>query len=164
MWRTIFREVCLHMGTETILAYRLVRLIETHPDQLAAALLERTMASEKTANYVEKVPPDDLRQKVYEIYKQLGQWLQDKSEPDVQLRYTEIGRLRARQGVLLSQLIWAIILVKDNLLDFLKTETVNDRAAEVFGQLEIFQLLDQFFDRAVYYAAIGYESAGAAQE
>ena len=28
---------------------------------------------------------------------------------------------------------------------------------EVFGELEMLQLLEQFFDRAIYYASVGYE-------
>ena len=143
-------------------AQRLVRLIETHSDGLAASLLERTKASEKTRNYVDKVPPEDLRQRVYEIYHQLGQWLITKKEADVEERYLEIGSLRYRQGVLLSQLLWAILLVRDNLMDFLNREAIMERPSEVFGELEILQLLDQFFERAVYYAAVGYESSRAA--
>jgi len=138
-------------------AQRLVRLIETHSDGLAASLLERTRQSEKTRNYIDKVPPEDLRQRVYDIYQHLGQWLITKKESDVEQRYLEIGALRLRQGVMLSQLIWAILLVKDNLFDFLNREAGNERPSEVFGVLEILQLLDQFFERAVYYAAVGYE-------
>ena len=138
-------------------AQRLVRLIETHSDGLAASLLERTRQSEKTRNYIDKVPPEDLRQRVYDIYQHLGQWLITKKESDVEQRYLEIGALRLRQGVMLSQLIWAILLVKDNLFDFLNREAVIERPSEVFGELEILQLLDQFFERAVYYAAVGYE-------
>lgn len=143
-------------------AQRLVRLIETHSDGLAASLLERTRQSEKTRNYVDKVPPDDLRQRVHEIYHHLGQWLITKQETDVEQRYLEIGGLRCRQGVLLSQLIWAILLVKDNLFDFLNREAAIERPSEVFGELEMLQLLDQFFERAVYYAAVGYERNHAA--
>jgi len=47
--------------------------------------------------------------------------------------------------------------VKENLWEFLKNEKVEDRPVEVFGELEMLQLLDRFFDRAVYYAAVGYE-------
>jgi len=143
-------------------AQRLVRLIETHSDGLAASLLERTRQSEKTRNYIDKVPPEDLRQRVYDIYHHLGQWLISKKESDVEQRYLEIGALRLRQGVLLSQLIWAILLVKDNLFDFLNREAAIERPSEVFGELEILQLLDQFFERAVYYAAVGYERGRAA--
>ena len=143
-------------------AQRLVRLIETHSEGLAASLLERTKASEKTRNYVDKVPPDDLRQRVYEIYHHLGQWLITKKEADVEERYLEIGSRRRRQGVLLSQLLWAILLVRDNLMDFLNREAIMERPSEVFGELEILQLLDQFFERAVYYATVGYESSQSA--
>jgi len=143
-------------------AQRQVRLMETHSDGLAASLLDRTGQSEKTRNYVDKVPPDDLRQRVYEIYHHLGQWLITKQEADVEQRYLEIGGLRCRQGVLLSQLIWAILLVKDNLFDFLNREAAIERPSEVFGELEMLQLLDQFFERAVYYAAVGYERSHAA--
>jgi hypothetical protein len=94
---------------------------------------------------------------VYEIYHYLGQWLITKKETDVEQRYLEIGALRCRQGVLLSQLIWAILLVKDNLFEFLNQEAVIERPSEVFGELEIVRLLNQFFDQAVYYAAVGYE-------
>jgi len=34
---------------------------------------------------------------------------------------------------------------------------------EVFGELEMLQLLEQFFDRAIYYASVGYELAVADQ-
>jgi hypothetical protein len=34
-----------------------------------------------------------------------------------------------------------------------------ERPTEVFGELEMLQLLDQFFDRAIFYASDGYEKA-----
>jgi len=34
---------------------------------------------------------------------------------------------------------------------------------EVFGELEMLQLLDQFFDRAIFYASLGYEKCRAAE-
>jgi hypothetical protein len=50
-------------------------------------------------------------------------------------------------------------LTKDNLWDFIKKESVLERPVEVFGELEMLQLLEQFFDRAIYYASVGYEMA-----
>jgi len=43
------------------------------------------------------------------------------------------------------------------MFDFLNREAAIERPSEVLGELEILQLLDQFFERAVYYAAVGYE-------
>jgi len=67
----------------------------------------------------------------------------------------EIGAKRAHQHVPLSQLIWAIILTKRNLWDFMQQEAVLGSACEISCELEVERLLDQFFDRALYYAAVG---------
>jgi hypothetical protein len=34
-----------------------------------------------------------------------------------------------------------------------------DGAVQLYGELELVQLLDQFFDRALYFAVVGYEHA-----
>ena len=146
-----------------MLAYRLVRLIETHSDALAAGLLEKVQNSELTRAY-RHVAPEELKQRVYEIYRHLGDWLLGKSAFDIEQRYEEIGTRRVHQGVPISELIWVIILTKENLWEFLKKETVMERPVEVFGELEMMQLLDQFFDRAIYYASVGYERALSAHE
>ena len=144
-----------------MLAYRLVRLIETHSDGLAAGLLQKVQNSECTLEY-RNVPAEELKQRVYEIYRALGDWLLGKTEFDIEARYLEIGAARARQRVPLSQVAMVIIFTKENLWEFLKRESVLERPTEVFGELEMLQLLDKFFDSAIYYAAVGYEQAVAA--
>ena len=136
--------------------YRLVHLIETHSQSLATVLVDRVSASDATPDY-KNVPTDDLRQVVYEIYRHLGDWLLTKDELDLERRYLRIGAERSRQRVPFSQVAWVIVLVKDNLWEFLKKEAAQERPVEVFGELEMLQLLDRFFDRAIYYAAVGYE-------
>jgi hypothetical protein len=141
-----------------MLAYRLVRLIETHSDGLATGLLARVQSSEFTREY-RKVPAEDLQARVYEIYRHLGEWLLGKSDFDIKRRYMEIGARRAAQQVPLSQMVWVIVLTKENLWEYLKHEAGLERPAEVFGELEMLQLLEQFFDRAIFYASLGYEQA-----
>lgn len=144
-----------------MLAYRLVRLIETHSDGLAAGLLKKVQSSEVARDF-RKVPAAELQQRVYEVYRHLGDWLLGKSEFDIGKRYREIGARRAHQEVPLSQLIWVIVLTKENLWEYLKHEAGIERPSEVFGELEMLELLDQFFDRAIFYASEGYEHARAA--
>jgi Ni,Fe-hydrogenase III large subunit len=137
-------------------SYRLVRLIESHADALAAGLEEKVRASSKVMHFRD-ISSDELRTRVYEIYRHLGEWLLGKNELDIEQRYREIGARRARQKVPLSEVIQAIVLVKENLWDFLKSEAVMDRAIEIMGELELLQMLEMFFDRAIYYAAVGHE-------
>jgi hypothetical protein len=140
-----------------LLAYRLVRLIENNADKLADGALKLLQDSEKTRNFAQGQTGEDFRKAVCEIYTHLGGWVMGKSEEDIARRYTEIGRQRAAQGVLLSELNWAIVIAREALWEFLKTEDNLERPAEVFGELKLLQLLEQFFDRAIYYAAVGYE-------
>ena len=142
-----------------MLAYKLVRLIETHSDALSASLLAKVQTSELTRSY-RNVPPEDLKERVYDIYRHLGEWLLARdSSFDIEQRYEEIGTRRVHQGVPISELIWVIILTKENLWEFLQRESLPERPIEAFGELEMLQLLDQFFDRAIYYASVGYERA-----
>ena len=141
-----------------MLAYRLVRLIENHSERLSETLLARLKDCEKCSAF-RKVPADEFRQRVYEIYQHLGEWLLGKKEEDIATRYAQIGARRAAQGVPLSQLIYAIVLVREHLWEYLKHEAAVEKPVEVFGELEMLQLLEQFFDKALYWAAIGYENA-----
>jgi len=90
-----------------MLAYRLVRLIETHAETLATTLLERVQYCDLTSAY-SKVPPEELKQRAYEVYQHLGEWLLGQSDAAMERRYREIGARRYQQGVPLSALMWAI--------------------------------------------------------
>lgn len=139
-------------------SYRLVRLIESHADALAAGLEEKVQDSLQVTHFRD-ISAHELRERVYEIYRHLGEWLLGKSDFDIKQRYMEIGGRRAQQQVPLSQVVWVIVLTKENLLEYLKNEAGLERPTEVFGELEMLQLLDQFFDRAIFYASMGYEQA-----
>lgn len=141
-------------------AYRLVRLIETHSDGLARSLHTRYKNCSKCSGYA-NVPESDLIEKVYDVYRHLGEWLLGKTEANVECRYLEIGALRAAQGVPVSQVVWMICLVRENLWDYMQKHAELEHPAEIFGELELLEMLDQFFHLAIYYAALGHERATA---
>ena len=128
-----------------LLAYRLVKLIETHSDGLARSLHKRYRKMPKCSAYA-NVPETELTDKVYEVYRHLGEWLMGKTEADIEQRYLEIGAKRAAQGVPASQVVWMICLVRENLWDYLQKHAELERPAEIFGELELLEMLDQFFD------------------
>ena len=142
-----------------LLAYHLVRLIERHADELADSLSQQVEKLPRTVEFCRRVPRQDLKLRVYEIYRDLGDWLLRRTEGDIERRYREIGIRRAAQGVPFSQMAYAVILTKENLWSFLLKNAGVDRTIEVYGELELLQQLDYFFDRAIAYAAAGYEYA-----
>ncbi|HET8667162.1 MAG TPA: histidine kinase N-terminal domain-containing protein [Terriglobales bacterium] len=141
-----------------MLATRLVRLIEEHSDQLATSLAEKIRTSQRTLDYL-KIPPEELKHQAYQIYAHLGDWIMSKTETDIELHYTRIGEQRMEQGIRISDFVWALVITKENLLHYLRTQAVADRALELLGELELLQLVEQFFDRATYYGTAGYERA-----
>lgn len=139
-----------------MLAIRLVRLIEKHAEQLSRELSEKIWNSPRCSD-LHKVPATELEARTHEIYRNLSDWLMDKTETEVERRYTELGQLRAQQGVAYSHFIWAITATKEHLRAFIQREGLAESAIDLHAELELLHLLNQFFDRALYYAAIGYE-------
>lgn len=106
-----------------------------------------------------KVPDQELRHRSHEILRNLSDWLLSKSDADVECRYREIGALRAAQNVSLAHVCWGITLTKEHIWNFLQREGFLRSPLEIYGEMELLRLLDQFFDRAICYCAEGYEQA-----
>jgi hypothetical protein len=49
------------------------------------------------------------------------------------------------------------MLTRDHLWQFLQREAFADNIVELHGELELYQMLNQFFDRAAYYGILGYD-------
>ncbi|MGA8440982.1 MAG: hypothetical protein WB762_18075 [Candidatus Sulfotelmatobacter sp.] len=139
-----------------MLSLRLVRLIETHSDQLALGLTQQVRDSGRTSDF-KKIPCDELRLAAVEVYRDLEEWLLQKKEDDIGKRFRTIAARRAGQGVRLCQLVWVLVISRNHLWHFLQQESYVDNIFELFGELEVQQMLNQFFDRAIYYSILGYE-------
>jgi hypothetical protein len=139
-----------------MLGLKLVRLIERHSEMLARELTAQISNSERTRDF-RKIPPKDLQLVAAEIYRNLGEWLLQKTEDDIAGRFRAIATRRAAEGVGLHQFVWALMLTRDHLWHFLQQEAFADNIVELHGELELYQMLNQFFDRAVYYGILGYD-------
>jgi len=139
-----------------MIALRLVRLIEKHSEELTQSLLWKIETSARTSD-LRKVPTDEFCGRVHEILRHLSEWLLTKTCSDIEKRYFEIGERRAAQGVALSDFCWGIVLTKEHLWEFLQSQGFMRGPVEIYGELELLRLLDQFFDRALCFATEGYE-------
>jgi hypothetical protein len=140
-----------------MIALRLVRLIESHSEQLAESLVHKLERSSRAAD-LKKVSAHELRERAREVYRDLSDWILTKTEDDIERVYMPLGRRRAEQGVTLSALCWALMMTEENLWDFLELEGMREKPLEILGGFELLRLLDQFFDQAIYFATLGYES------
>jgi translation initiation factor 2 beta subunit (eIF-2beta)/eIF-5 len=139
-----------------MLGLALVRLIESHSETLARGVAEQIVTSERTSDFRE-IPPEELQQAATEVYRNLGEWLLQKTERDIKLRFETIAIRRSHQGVRLHQFVWALMISRDHLWHFLQREACADNVVDLHGELELHRRLHQFFDRAIYYGILGYE-------
>jgi hypothetical protein len=141
-----------------MLAMRLVRLIEAHSENLSRGLAEQIRKSERASDF-RKIPTEDLRLAATEVYRNLGEWLLQKTERDIAERFRAVAARRAAEGIGLHQFVWALMLSRDHLWHFLRRESFADNVVAMHGEMELLTLLNQFFDRAIYHAIVGYTEA-----
>jgi hypothetical protein len=138
-------------------ALRFVQLIEHNADKLSEGLIAKLRRSDSCSDLLSSVPSHELKHRTYEIYRNLTDWMLNKTEAEVEERYIGIGARRAHQGVPFNQLLYAIHATKENLWDFLVEEGLLE-PGELISHMELLRAMEHFFDRALYFACVGYES------
>ncbi len=141
-----------------MVALKLVRLIEKHSEELVQELAKQIQTSERMCDF-HKIPSVDLQLAAAEVYRNLGEWLLQKTEEDIEKRFAAIAARRAAERISLHQFVWALIASRDHLWRFLQQEAFACNVVELHGELEFHQMLTQFFDRADYYGVLAYDKA-----
>jgi hypothetical protein len=135
---------------------RLINLIENNADSLTRETVNKLQTGERTHSY-SRISSGELSYHVHEIYQNLSRWLWEKKDAVVQSWYSELAEKRSNEGIPLSEVLWALVITKYQLIDYLDLWTLDNSAMELYRKQEFDRLISQFFDRAVYYIAQGYE-------
>jgi len=140
----------------SMLSGRLIRIIETHAEELTRGAVKKLQTSPRTGSY-HGLRPDELYERVYAVYHDLGDWLAEKPDHAIRAWYNELGERRSKEGIPLVEVLWALVLTQYHLRDYIRASAPADSAVELYRQQELDRLIGQFFDRAVCYAAEGYQ-------
>jgi hypothetical protein len=139
-----------------VLSARLIRVIEEHAEELTRGVLSDLASNPRTPAY-HKLPPDELHRRVYDVYHNLGRWLSDKTEEHLETTYGGLGRKRCAEGVPLSEVVYALVLTKEHLREYIRAVGLVDSAVELYLEEELHLMIGHFFDKAVYQTVKGYE-------
>ncbi|MBV9342795.1 MAG: hypothetical protein JO159_18175 [Acidobacteria bacterium] len=139
-----------------MLALRLVRLIETESDKIARSLVAKILCSPHTRE-MRKFPEPELLAGTEELLQHLSDWLLNKTSMEIEVRYRAFGARLASEDVALADCCWGIIITKEFLWDFLQKQGFLRGPIELYGEMELLCLLEQFFDHALCYCVEGYE-------
>jgi len=105
------------------------------------------------------LPDEDLKEMSFEVYRHLGAWLMEKPEAEVERFFSYKAIRRADQGIPLSDLVWVLMITKENLFRYIQANVEVQHAYELFGELEMITAIDQFFDKAIFFVTVAYEKA-----
>ncbi len=139
-----------------MLSERLVRMVEDHAEQLTSGLIADLKRNPRTAGY-HKLADAEIHLRVFNVYHDLGEWLGKEAENLVDAHYSQLGKRRAVEAVPLSQVLYALIQTKAHLFDYIRRAGLFDSAMDLYQLQEFRRLVDNFFDKAVYYTARAYE-------
>lgn len=145
-------------------AFKLIQLIETRADPLSEGLMRRIKRDHRCVELLRRVPSDELRRRSHEIYRNLNDWLRNKTESEIEERYVGLGVRRAKQGVPYADLLWAVSTTKEHLWDFMHAEGLFADPVDMLGGMDLLHSLECFFDRILYFAAVGYQNAQQVEE
>jgi RsbT co-antagonist protein rsbRD N-terminal domain len=142
---------------------KLVALIEHNADALTKSWIREVKKSSRTPTYA-AMDEKKLYKRAVHVYRQLGKWIaRDTTREPIARHYIALGRERCQEGFALSEVIEALVLTRRLLWLKVLSEGLLDTALELLKALELNNRTVYFFDRAMYYTAVGFEqeSAGA---
>ena len=141
-----------------VLSNKLVVLIERNADQLTKRWIEIVRTHANTATY-HQYDEKKLYERAFSVYSQLGKWLSDEtSKEEIRGIYFELGKQRKTENFKLSELLLALVITRRVLWLMLPKGDLLEDVSSLYDGLDVTNHTILFFDRAMVYAAQGYES------
>ena len=142
---------------ETTASRRLVDLIESSAEELTSSYVEDIRRDPRMPGY-QGFDQKEIHKRAYRVYSQLGKWVsQETTKEEVRGYWTALGRQRRREGFPFSEIVLSLCHIRRLLWAKIQAAGLLDTALDLYQALDLQQRVLVFFDRAIYYAAIGYE-------
>jgi len=146
----------------------LIEQIEIHANRLTIDTAQDLLTNPRTSGF-RTVPRDELEGRIFQLFHHLGNWIGNPRSDQVEAEFTEWGRHRFSQGIPLSEVVFAVLLLKRHLRQFIKDNGLVDAAfprtegdyvlpMHLHSLQDLNGTLGQFFDEALWYLTRGYEA------
>ena len=110
-----------------MISVTLIELIENNATNLADDVARDLATNERTPAF-STVPADELAPRVFQIYHHLGNWIGEPGSATVRNEFAEWGARRFGQGVPLSQVVYAVVVIKSHLRRYIREHGLLDAA------------------------------------
>ena len=130
--------------------------IQSHAEKLTADFVSDLRSNPNTSHFG-RVSHEDLSRGAITLYARLSDWLVNKNPEELEADFRARARRQRHAGVPLSEIVYAVILLKKQVWEFVKRNMVIDSIGDLYQRDEAFILVGEFFDRLFYVTALGYE-------
>jgi hypothetical protein len=152
-----------------MVAERLVELIEIQAVRLAAEVTQDLITNPRTTGFA-RVNRPELEERLFNLLHHLGNWIGDRRSEKVQLEFADWGRRRFNQGIPISQIVFAIVVLKQHLRRYIQEHGLVEASfprvegdyvlpMHLHSLQELNTQVGLFFDEALYHLALGFERA-----
>jgi hypothetical protein len=154
-----------------MLGARLLQLIQAHAGSLTHEVITDLRTNERTPSF-RRLSVPSVESRIGALYSNLGRWIGDADDNAIRVEYEEMGRRRFREDVPISEIVYALLLTKRHLRRYIRDHGLVDFAGDRMMPDELLPLelhsiqelnyqVGEFFDRALYHLARGYEAEAA---
>jgi len=147
----------LHSGHEASVLTRLVDLIERNASDLTNNWLTQVRRDVSLHGY-QRLDNSELYNRAYRVYSHLGKWIsRETTKEEIARDYIALGAQRRKEGFALSEVIQALFLIRRTLWRKIMDEGLLDTTYDLYQAIELNDRVTLFFDRAIFFTAVGYE-------
>jgi len=144
-----------------MLYQKFINLVEDHAEKLTETWLNEVKENPSTQSY-KNLSDEELTRRVYDVYLRFGNWVlqNDPLDKKTAEHFMKLGKERAAEGIQLGEVIYALILSRVVLWKYIDDQGIISSSFDCRQALDFYKIITSFFDKAVYFATLGYETAG----
>jgi 8-oxo-dGTP diphosphatase len=151
-----FKHMQRESTTQALLSDALVAFVEDHAEEISQLWLNEVRSHPTTPTYG-RIDPGPLRARVAESLSEFSSWLSgSRADEEIKRFYLKLGMDRKSDGCSLPEVISALSLLRKHILTFANRKGVWKRAIDAYTVLELDRRIILFFDKAIYYTALGF--------
>jgi hypothetical protein len=150
-----------------MLSAKLVEMIEIHAGRLTADVAQDLATNPRTRGF-RRASRQELEQRVFRIFHHLGNWIGDDTSHSVEAEFSDWGSRRFDQGIPISEIVYALVVLKQHLRRYIRDNGLVDAAfprtdgdyvlpMHLHGLQDLNARVGEFFDEALYHLSCGYE-------
>ena len=141
-----------------VLSRKLVELVESNADMLTKRWLKDVKQHPGTKTY-HTYDEKKLYQRAFTVYSQFDKWMSNETtKKDIENIYIALGKQRRREGFALSEVIQALIITRRHIWLLVRSAGLLDTALDLHQAIDLINRSVLFFDRAIYFTAVGFET------